>query len=185
MFEPEETSEQKLLESIGKRILSDGFQIALCDEMLIETLKENYENLTNKEIMNKIKDFLEQEPHEVNYQVFLKFLFYYPVSMCKREVSPLLRRLIGLCYRLGRHEPDEVSRLDWKISYDDLAEIFCRSKATINDCINKTQDEWNQVKQEVNAEIDRENYAVAEAKRQLIEEAKQKLAKNNSEGINA
>jgi hypothetical protein len=182
MFEPEKTSDQKLLENVGKRLLSDGFQAALCDEMLIENLKESYENLTAKEIMNKVKDFLAQDPSQVNYEIFLKFLFYYPVSICKREVSPLLRRFIGLYYRLGKHEPDEESSLDYKISYEDLSEIFCRSKATISDCINKTESEWKQFKQEVDVEIERDNYAITEAKRQLIEEAKLKLTENKTEG---
>jgi hypothetical protein len=184
MVEPFEIDEQKLLEILGKRILSDGFQVSLCNEMLSEKVKESYENLTVQEIMNKIKDFLAQEPSKVNYEIFLKFLSYYPVSMCKREVSPLLRKLIGGCYRLGRHEPDEESNLDWKISYEDLAEIFCRSKATISDCIVKTEDEWKRVKQEVDQAMEREKYAITEAKRQIIEEAKQKLTENNIEGIN-
>ncbi len=185
MIEFDKADEQKLLQRVTKKVLNDEFQRALCNELLRENVKESYENVTTQEIMNKVKDFIAQEPSEVNYEIFLKLLSYYPVSMCKREVSPLLRKLIGVLYRIGIHEPDEESSLDYKISYDDLAEIFCRSKATISDCIIKTEGEWQEVKQDVEREMEKDNYAVAEAKRQLIEEAKQKLTENNIEGINA
>jgi hypothetical protein len=107
----------------------------------------------------------------VAHERFLEYLARYPVSICKRDVSPLLKRLIGFHYRLG--VPTEQQKLNGaeKVSYDDLSEIFGRSKATISECVNETETEWNEIQRQ--AELD--TVAEEEAKRQLIAERKKKL----------
>jgi hypothetical protein len=96
--------------------------------------------------MNKIRDVIAANPNDINKTCFLEYLAKYPVSMCKRDVSPLLKRLIGFHYRLG--VPDEQQELNGagKVSYDDLSEIFGRNKATVSVCINET--EWNEIQRQ-------------------------------------
>jgi predicted secreted protein len=69
-----------------------------------------------------------------------------------------------------------------KVSYDDLSEIFVRSKATISECVNATEGEWREIQQKVADEQKLEE----EARRQLIEEKKQKLREieQNNQTIN-
>lgn len=104
--------------------------------------------LTAQEIMDKINSHLAQDCKEINDEIFLRYLAAFPVSMCKREVSPMLRILIGFHYRFSFPEntpmpvKDEDRKILEKVSYDDLAEIFGRSKATISECILKTEPDW-------------------------------------------
>jgi hypothetical protein len=165
--------QEELQQNISKRIFNDMFQYSVCLKTTFEQLMENdFSNLSAQEIIEKIRDHLKQNPSNVSSLIFLKYLSCYPVSMCKREVSPRLKKLIGFHYNLGipeEHLENEhgVSR----VSYEDLAEIFVRSKATISEYVNQFKDEWvtfeNELAQAENIE--------QQAKRQLIEEEKEKI----------
>lgn len=178
-FEQERKTRQ-LGEAVIKRVYDNFYKFGVASTLFDCGLEESdYSTLTIKEIMDKIKDFLAQNPSDVNEIVFLHYLAKYPVSMARRDVSPTLKRLIGFHYRLG--EPDEEQKENGaeKVSYDDLAEIFVRSKATISACVNQTELEWREVQQKVADEEKLE----AEARKQLLEEKKQQLReleKNNS-----
>jgi TolA-binding protein len=58
-----------------------------------------------------------------------------------------------------------------KVSYEDLSEIFVRSKDTISECVNQTETAWRELQED----IEKQKQIDAEAKKQLIEEQKQKL----------
>lgn len=169
----------ELGEKLAKRVYDMLFRYTTCILDIGE--ENNLSTLTVYEIMNKVRDAMAAEPNDVNKMCFLEYLAKYPVSMCKRDVSPLLKRLIGFHYRLGI--PTEQQKLNGaeKISYDDLSEIFGRSKATISSCVNETESEWNEIQRQATLETEAEE----EAKRQLIAEKKKKLEEEEeNEGTN-
>jgi hypothetical protein len=112
-----------------------------CQEQLRET---DFAKLTVKEVIERITEFIKQEPDKLQTQLFLTYLSYYPVSMCKRDVSPLLKSIIGIQY-LGTKELIEEMNKERKaddpelktISYEDLCTVFMRSKATISEYVTK------------------------------------------------
>jgi len=136
---------------------------------------ENLSSLTVHEILDKIKDFLNSDPTDEHYNVFLHYLANYPVSMCRRKVSPILKYLIGFHYRLGQMFKKDYSKVS-PISMEELAEIFGRSKATVHDCIKETESAWKSF-----LELKKKHEeAEAKAERELIEEAKQRLRKEKA-----
>lgn len=179
MRKTEEVGENDLLNALSKRIFNEAFQFSVCEQLTIDEVMENdFSTLTAQEIIDKIRDHIKQGPSNVNSLVFLKYLAYYPVSMCKREVSPLLKKIIGFHYNLGESNEHLKNKhsID-SISYDDLAEIFGRSKATISEYVNQIQVEWQTYLKEV-AEAEA---IKKQAERELIEEEKQLLRKTNEE----
>ena len=79
-----------------------------------------------------------------------------------------------------KEEHGEVS----PISMEELAEIFGRSKATVHECINATEEAWSSFLESKKKQEEIE----AKAERELIEEAKERLRKEKaarpvSEGI--
>lgn len=175
----EQTEKLKLFEPIAKRIFDSVFKVSVASNLTDPSLEEtDYSTLTVSEVVGKIRDFLAQNPRDANQIVFLQYLATYPVSTCKRDVSPRLRRIIGFHYRLGTPDAEQEKNGAEKVSYDDLSEIFVRSKATISECVNKTEFEWKELQAKIQAETELE----AEAKRQLLEEKKRELRENeNSE----
>ena len=162
----------KLGEAMIKRVYGDLFKFSVASNLTDLDLEEtDFSTLTVYEVIRKIRDFLAQNPKDINRIIFLEYLGKYPVSMCKRDVSPLLKRFIGFHYRLG--DPDRVQRENGaeKVSYDDLSEIFVRSKATISECVNQTESEWKGIQSKIREEQELEE----EARKQLLEEKKQKL----------
>ncbi|MGA3289816.1 MAG: hypothetical protein ABSD42_06210 [Candidatus Bathyarchaeia archaeon] len=183
--------EHELLKSITKKLLNNVNQISVCGVFTEANnpIKEtDLSTLTTQEVLDKMNSHLTQEPSDVNSLVFLKYMVSFPVSMCKRDVSPMLSLLIGFHYRLSFPENSMITSKESKdsglekISYEDLAEIFGRSKATISDCVNKTEGLWKEFLEEMKQQeaID------AEAKAQLLAERKEQLKteQETKEGTN-
>ena len=111
--------------------------------------EDDLSNLTVYDIIDKIRQFIESKPSNVDYIIFLEYLANYPVSLCRRKVSPLLRLLIGMQYRLGDPNNGMVAKslnkdLLKKVSYSDLSKIFVRSKATISEAVKETEEVWQE-----------------------------------------
>lgn len=163
------------IEMIGnklmKRIYDSYFQLGVCLTLIDEDFQEDFSTLTASEIMNKIREFTRGDPNDIHYNIFLHYLAHYPVSMCKRDVSPVLKALIGFHYRLGEPNEEHVSNGAEKVSYDDLSKIFVRSKATVSECVNRTETAWNEIQQK----LQQEQVLEEEARKQLLEEKKKEL----------
>lgn len=167
-----------LLLKLCKRIYDNIFKVGVASNLYDSGIEErDCSTLTVQEIVNKIKDFLKSDPSDEKHIIFLNYLAKYPVSMCKRDVSPLLKKLIGFHYRLGIPNKEQELNGAEKVSYDDLSEIFVRSKATISQCVNETEIEWKELQQE----IEDAKRIEAEAKQQLIEEEKARLRQEEME----
>ena len=167
-----EAEKAKIGEAVIKRVFDDIFKFSAASTLFDCGHEEtDYSSLTVEELINKIRGFLAQEPKDVNKMIFLHYLAKYPVSMCKRDVSPVLKKLIGFHYRFGIPDTQQQENGAEKVSYEDLSEIFVRSKATISECVNQTEFEWNELRQEVEDAKKIED----EARRQLVEEQKQKI----------
>lgn len=99
--------------------------------------------LTAQEIIEKIRDFharWEKSGYDDLAPLdFLELLNYYPISICKRDMSDILKTLITLAYfdsKLNNREHKD----DWKgYSYEDLSLRFCRSKASIHEAIKEKE----------------------------------------------
>ena len=177
---PESISRDELLEKTSLRICQAVYRVGV-GLTLAEGepfVKEDLSSLTIQEILEKIKDFLKSDPTDEHYNIFLHYLANYPVSMCKRQVSPLLKYLIGFHYRIGQMYKEEYQ--DYQkvtpVSMQELAEIFGRSKATIHDCIKETEEVWKEF-----IELKKKEEQIeAKAERELIEEAKERLRKQKA-----
>jgi predicted DNA-binding protein YlxM (UPF0122 family) len=88
--------------------------------------------------------------------------------MTSYNLTPLMQKLIAFIYFYSQNSKEV------KLSMDDLAELFHRSKSTIYDCIQKHGELEKMLKDEIEQERLRAK-AQKEAYRQLIEEEKQKL----------
>jgi len=88
-------------------------------------------------------------------------------------VSPFLKFLIGFHYRFGQFYKEEHYKKVQPVSMEELAQIFGRSKATIHECIQDTEEHWKRFLEFKK----REEEIEAEAKRELIEEVKERLRK--------
>lgn len=173
-------SDTQLLTAVGKKLYNQIFQIMTSDLLLDDELKENPSELTTHEVTDKIRAFMAQNPrNDVFHILFLRYLSFYPVSMCSRDVSPLLRCLIGLHYRLGAPDKEQEQSGAEKTSYEDLSQIFVRSKATVSDCVNRTENLWRNLQQERN----KDQAIETEAQRQLIEERKELLKNQESKEL--
>jgi len=174
---PERIDSNELLEKALQRIkqtlyrIDIGFTLADGEPVI----SENLSKVSTQEIVDKIRDFVNTNPIDENYNIFLHYLANYPVSMCKRQVSSLLKLLIGFHYRFGQMFKDDYEtykNVD-SISIRELAEIFGRSKATIHECIQNTEEQWKDFLEFKK----REEEIEAEAKRELVEEAKERLCR--------
>jgi hypothetical protein len=162
----------KLGEAMIRRVYADFFRFCVASNLAdLDLAETDYSTLSVKEIMQKIRDFLAQSPSDINKIIFLHYLADYPVSMCKRDVSPRLRTLIGFLYRFGVPDKQEQEQGAEKVSYDDLSELFERSKATIFECVNQTEFSWR----EFQRSLEEQKRIEAEAKEQLIQEEKARL----------
>lgn len=174
---PERIASDDLLKKASQRInqavyrITVGVAIAECEPVS----KEDLSTLTSQEIISKINGFLNSNPKDEHYIVFLRYLAKYPVSICKRKVSPTLRFLIGLHYRLGQMFKKDYGNVS-PVSMEELAEIFNRSKATVHDCIRDTESLWKKYLEEMKKQEEIE----ARAERELIEEAKERLRKEKA-----
>ena len=170
---PESITVDELLEKLAQRIYRAIYRIQVGIPFTEgeSVVKEDLSNVTVKEIIDKIKEFADSDPLDEHYSVFLRYLARYPVSMCKRNVSRLLKFLVGFHYRYGQMLKEEHFKTVKPVSMEELAQIFGRSKATIHECIRDTEDQWKEF-----LELkEREEEIEAEAERELIEEAKERL----------
>jgi len=174
---PERINRDELLDKVSLRINQAVYRISVGLTLTEDgpLVVENLSSLTLQEILDKIKDFLNSDPLDEHYNVFLHYLVNYPVSMCKRKVSPALRYLIGFHYRLAQMLKKDYGKVN-PVTMEELAEIFGRSKATIHDCIKETEGAWKDFLQFKKKQEEVE----AKAERELVEEAKQRLRKEKA-----
>lgn len=169
----------EVLEAVSKKFLNIIFRIGIANQLNdIGVHENNLWELTVPEVIGKIREFVASNPSDENYEIFLRYLASYPVSMCKRKVSPLLKFIIGMHYRLGVPDKENKEKGVKAVSYDELAEIFGRSKATIYECVHDTEDTWKEMQQELEkekAEAELRDEARQIALQQLIEEEKAKI----------
>lgn len=174
---PERTNRDELLDKVSLRINQAVYRVsvglALAEDRPLVT--GSLSILIVQEILDKIKSFLDSDPTDEHYNVFLHYLANYPVSMCKRKVSPTLKYLIGFHYRLGQMFKKDYGKVS-PVSMEELAEIFGRSKATVHECIKETEGAWKDF-----LELKKKHEEVeAKAERELIEEAKERLRKEKA-----
>jgi len=136
----------KLLEKMSSRVMQAVYRtdVGLTLSEGEPIVAEDMSNVTIQEIIDKIKDFIDSDPIDENYNIFLHYLANYPVSMCKRQVSPTLKFLIGFHYHFGQMIKEEYESYEKvnPVSVQELAQIFGRSKATVHDCIKDTEEAW-------------------------------------------
>jgi predicted DNA-binding protein YlxM (UPF0122 family) len=161
--------ELNVMEATVKKVLENINKISLLRELCVEEYRENADDLNAQQIIDLIYDYLNNHgANEVNTYIFLHLLAYYPKSMTSYNLTPLMQKLIAFIYFYSQNSKEV------KLSMDDLAELFHRSKSTIYDCIQKHGELEKMLKDEIEQERLRAK-AQKEAYKQLIEEEKQKL----------
>ena len=166
-------NEEEFNKRVFAHIYNNLYQWGICYAITEEPLLlEDPSTVTGQAIIDKTRAFYAQNPKDVNIPIFLKYLSTFPVSMCSWEVTPLLRTVIGLHYLAGIPNEEKKNKGAEAPSYQDLAEIFVRSKSTIADCINKTEMLYQQAIEDAK----QEDAILAEAQRQLIAEKKETLS---------
>lgn len=155
--------------------------------------RETVEDLTIEEIFYKIEEFMSNAnpKHEDLVFDFWQLIRQYPVSMCKRQMSDTLKLVINLFYhykppKINLQDRDmnelyQAMRQQWKglYSYETLAIIFCRSKASIHDAIKEKEAEVKRLVEEVNMR----RHARSIAFQEVVAEEKIKLLKKSSKGF--
>jgi hypothetical protein len=126
---------------------------------------ESGKNVSTKEILDRIKEYLNSDGDEVMNYHFLELLSMYPDSFLMRDMSETLKRVITAYYiwnfqkplqeynrALAEWERDKYSRKkpvlsDHKpyYSYDRLAVLFGRSKSSIHEAISQFKDEYERL----------------------------------------
>ncbi len=126
---------------------------------------ESGENVSLKELTEKIRKFLEKFQEDLAPVQFLEILIMYPESLCKRDMSDTLKRVITAYYTWGVQKPlcDYEQSLDeWEkkkignkpeknkwfdpyFSYDQISVLFGRSKASIHEAISQFKNEYEQL----------------------------------------
>jgi len=140
---------------------------------------ESEDGLESKDFMKKMRSFyvkLEKshsETADFAEGYFLELLFNYPKSMCNRHMTDMLKLLIALIYFESKPPPEEEKPLWQGFSYEDLALMFDRSKASIHEAIRQKEAETKRLL----AKVQMHGKAKEIALEQLIEEEKQKLKK--------
>lgn len=123
-------------------------------------------NLTAQQIIDKIQSFYvrygKEDGHGSDFSEsdFLILLVSYPVSMCSYSMTETLKLLIALIYfsQLPSEAAIEEAKAYAKankckmsslgVSFDELALVFDRSKATIHEAIKKKETEAKAILQE-------------------------------------
>jgi len=167
-----ERDPREILDMIGKTIMNKAFRVTLPFTYFSHLWEKDLSSLGSQDIIDKMKDFLNSNPKDENYACFLFYLTHFPASLCKRSVSPKLKFLIGFHYRLGVPQKKDQKSIQ-RVSMEELAEIFGRSKATIHECIRETETTWRSFQ----AYSERQREIEGKAERELIEEAKARLCK--------
>jgi len=167
-----EKDPREILEMIGKTIMNKAFRATLPSTYFSHLWEKDLSSLDSQDIIDKMIEFLNSNPKDENYACFLFYLTHFPVSMCKRSVSSKLKFLIGFHYRLGVPQKKDQKHIN-RVSMEELAEIFGRSKATIHECIKETEIRWKNFQ----AFVKRQTEIEAKAEKELVEEAKARLLK--------
>lgn len=172
---PEAVTTDEFLDKVAHRFYQAAYRVnvGLLFTEGEPAVKEDLANVTVNEIMEKIAEFADSNPLDEHYIVFLHYLAKYPVSMCKRKVSKLLKLLIGFHYGYGQMFKEEHYKKVKPVSMEELSQIFGRSKATIHECIKDTEEYWKEFVEL----LEREKEIEAKAERELVEEAKERLRK--------
>ena len=137
-----------LLDAMSEKVGNMMFRIDIARLLNGADVYEPSEYVSSEDILTKIREFLESEPTDEMYEIFLRYLAHYPVSLCSRKVTPLLKMLIGFHYRLGKPNKKQKA-MDYKaVSYSELSQIFGRSKATISEAVNETKDLWQEAQED-------------------------------------
>jgi len=147
----------------------------------------DYSGLTTKEVFDKIKEFMDNANPKYEDLVFdfWQLIAEYPVSMCERKMSQTLKFLITLFYHYkvpNSRQKDKLHQELWDsvreklnkeglFSYEELAILFMRSKASIHDAIKAREGEIMQLVEEVNMR----RHARSVAFHELVAEEKLKL----------
>lgn len=149
---------------------------------------ETAEGLTAKEILDKIWSFyakLENSHSEIDdfaEGYFLQLLKDYPKSMCAQHMTDSLIQLIATLYFEDRIGEKPREKWEWEgYSYEHLALMFVRSKATIHEAVHRKETEVKQLLEEASQRQKARSIALEE----LIKEEKEKLkqAKNKQDGV--
>ena len=164
-------SEHELLKLITEKKSRDWFNLRIANFYSDLNIKEETKDISAQEILGKINEFLKESPNENQMNLFLLYLSKFPKSMCQRPISKALEFIIGFHYNLSREKDGEKQHEP--LSMEELANIFRRSKASIHECVKNTENLWNDYQKELKMEEEQEILTIA--KRELIEEAKEKL----------
>ncbi|MEM3000504.1 MAG: hypothetical protein QXX34_08285 [Candidatus Bathyarchaeia archaeon] len=167
---------EEVLSKVGNRLLEQVEKLSLFDLILIDEFRENAEDLASQQLLDLINDFLKAEHDEVKAYIFLKLLAYYPKSMTSYQLTPLMQILIAAVYNVG--QSDFYST---KLSMEDLATVFCRSKKTIHECVQKHQQSIGEILKSMLEEEKLREKAREIALRELVEEEKEKLKQRKEE----
>ena len=139
---------------------------------------ETADGLAGKEIINKIWSFyakLEGSHTEIDEFVegyFLELLRDYPESMCSQHMTDSLRQLIAIMYFEDRMKDKSKTIGDWEgYSYEHLALMFDRSKATIHEAVHRKETAVKQLLAEASLRQNARSIALEE----LVKEEKEKL----------
>jgi hypothetical protein len=159
--------------------------------IVLSQRESNLADLATQQIIDKIKAFYvryEKDRSEVSdfaEGYFLELLAYFPVSMCSYSMSEDLKLVIALIYFSSKPTEQELEKENdpWEgYSYEDLALVFDRSKATIHQSIKQKEAEAKAIIQAASQKEEVRKIAM----QQLIEEEKEKIRLENKEnkGVN-
>lgn len=139
---------------------------------------ETADGLTAKEILDKIWSFyakLDSSHSEIDdfaEGYFLQILRDYPKSLCAQHMTDSLIQLIATLYFDDRIEEKPKEKGDWEgYSYEHLALMFVRSKATIHQAVHQKETEVKQLLKEAMLRGKARSIALEE----LVKEEKEKL----------
>lgn len=167
---------EMILKKVGSKIREQIEKLNMFEAILLDEFREDAEGLTAKQILDLINDFVKGEHGEVEASIFLKLLAYYPKSMTSYQLTPLMQVLIATVYHIG-----QSGSYSTKLSMEDLAEVFCRSKKTIHDCVQKHHHLIDEIFKPMLEEEKLRKEAREIALRELVEEEKRKLKNEKTE----
>lgn len=149
--------------------------------MSLEQEVENEDDLKAKDIMDRIRGFYKRKTANENAseffpEDFLNFLYRYPESLCERTISEKLKLIIALYYQEALDSIADVND-GWKgYSYEDLAILFDRSKASIFQAIHEKGDQAKQILTDKKLKTKVHDLALAE----LVEQEKTRILAEKS-----
>ena len=151
------------------RLRSEGYDLPA-----IET---DVSTLAKEEIFERVQDFwrrydkITSSDDEFAPVYFVELLAKYPVSLCKRQMTDTLKLLIALFYFDSKPNPEEKEPIWNGYSYDNLALIFVRSKASIHDAIKEKEAKAKAILNHVQLRKKAREIAL----QQLVDEEKERL----------